>query len=74
MKNVRNVWLTENLFQLKFEDQGKDFIADFQHIRDLFPFERNHFLTIFDLSEVLVYPNLIKRQFNLALNPGNKQR
>ena len=62
MKNIRNLWLTEKLSQLRFEDQGKGFIADFQHIRNLFHSERNHFLTISGLDEVSVYPKPIERQ------------
>ena len=36
MKNIRNLWLTEKSSQLKFEDGGEEYIADFQHLRVLF--------------------------------------
>ena len=62
IKNIRNLWLTEKTTQLKFEDQGKEYIADFQHVRALYKCEENNFFTMSGLDEVSVYPKPIERQ------------
>ena len=48
--------------QLKFEDQGKEYIADFQHVRALYKCEESNFFTMSGLDEVSVYPKPIERQ------------
>ena len=46
IKNIRNLWLTEKTTQLKFEDQGKEYIADFQHVRALYKCEASNFFNM----------------------------
>ena len=43
IKNIRNLWLTEKTTQFKFENQGKENIADFQHVRALYKCEESNF-------------------------------
>ena len=46
IKNIKNLWLTEKTSQLKFENQGKEYIADFQHVTALHKCEESNFFTI----------------------------
>ena len=62
MKNIRNLWITKKSSQLRFEDEGKEYIADFQHLRMLFDSEQKSLLKMSNLDEVSVYPKPIERQ------------
>ena len=40
LKNLRNLWITEKSLQLVFEDNGKEHLADFNLIKDLYKWEK----------------------------------
>ena len=60
LKNVRNLWITENNLQLSYEDSGQQYIADFNHIRNLYRWEKKDRLKMSELDEVSVYPRPIE--------------
>ena len=62
LKNCRNLWITEKSSQLGFEDNGKEHIADFNHIKDLYKWEKRDKVKMSELDEVSVYPKPNERQ------------
>ena len=53
---------TKKSSQLKFENGGREYIADFQHLRVLFDSERGNLLKMSGLDEISVYLKPIERQ------------
>ena len=62
LKNLRNLWITERSSQLVFEDNGKEHLADFNRIKDLYKWEKKDKVKMSELDEVSVYPKPIERQ------------
>ena len=62
LKSLRNLWITEKSSQLFFEDNGKEHLADFNHIKDLYKWEKKDRVKMSELDEVSVYPKPIERQ------------
>ena len=62
LKKLRNLWITEKSSQLVFEDNGKGHLADFNHIKDLYKWEKKDKLKMSELDEVSVYLKPIERQ------------
>ena len=62
LKNLRNLWITERSSQLVFEDNGKEHLADFNRIKDLYKWDKKDKLKMSELNEVSVYPKPIERQ------------
>ena len=54
--------MTRPFSQLVFEDNGKEHLADFKHILDLYQWKKKNQLKMSELDEVSVYPKPIERQ------------
>ena len=52
----------EKSSQLVFEDNGKEHLADFNHIKDPYKWEKKDKVKMSELDKVSVYPNPIERQ------------
>ena len=63
-KNIRNLWITEKMQELKYMDNGCERIAKWAHIAELFNVEHGDspFLRLSTLDYVSVFPRPIERQ------------
>ena len=59
LKNLRTLGITEKSSQLVFEVNGKEHLADFNHIKDPYKWEKNDKVKMSELDEVSVYPKPI---------------
>ena len=60
--HLLKIWIMEKSSQLVFEDNGKEHLADFNHIKDLYKWEKKDKVKMSELDKVSVYPNPIERQ------------
>ena len=59
MKNIRNLWLTEMTGELLFRHEDMEFVASWQHLRDLHRSEASSMLKMSKFSEIAVHPRPI---------------
>ena len=62
IKNLRNLWYTDKMGELKFNDNGKDRIAKWELLRKTRETEKNNLVRLSDLTDVATEPKPIERQ------------
>ena len=62
LKNIRNLWLTEEMGEPAYEEDRIKLVAKWQYLGDLFKFESSKFVKMSNLTEVAVYPRPIEIQ------------
>ena len=62
LKNIRNLWLTEKMGELIFEDNGIIRTAKWSHLKQLFELESGSMIKLSSLNEVAVAPKPVERQ------------
>ena len=62
IKNIRNLWLTETMGELIFDDEGTLRTAKWKVLRELFELESSSLVKMSCLTKISVYPKPIERQ------------
>ena len=62
LKNIRNLWLTERIGELIFDDDGVRRVAKWAHLKQLYGFESERLVKLSDLKEISIAPKPIERQ------------
>ena len=61
-KNIRNKWITEENQQLSFSVDGKNYIAHWSDIRELYEEDRKKLIRLTKLTHTSVFPKPLQRQ------------
>ena len=61
-KNVRNNWITESLKQLSFSIEGKEYLAHWSDIVNLYQEDKKNPIRLTKLTHTSIYPKPLQRQ------------
>ena len=62
LKNICNLWLTEKIGELIFDNDGVRRVAKWAHLKQLYRFESERLVKLSDLNEISIAPKPIERQ------------